>query len=1033
MQFVGFDQPWYLLLLLFLPVMWVLSFRSLSGLGRVRRIVTLGLRSIVLLCLVLALAGIQYRKTGDRLTVIFLLDQSESIPRAKRDLMLSYVVKEVSVHRKRESDDRAGIIVFGRDATVEIPPFNDDIPSVGRLESLFAIRTDATNLESAMKLAHASFPEDSAKRIVVVTDGNENIGNARALGRVLVDDQVSIDVVPVELTARAEIAVEKITLPAESRRGQPLEARVVVSNFSNAGTAADGTPLGRTVKAKITVTRKGHDDTLLTEQVVDLPPGKQIFRIPHKIEQPDLYSYIATVTPIDTRDDLMSQNNTATAFTHVRGKGRILFIVDWKNQLDYEFLINRLKSMDLEVQVQRTDELFTSLAQLQAYDTVILADVPRSSSGDTNDSGETGTPQSFSDEQVKMLVRNLEMGSGLIMLGGPNSFGVGGWTNTELEKAMPVDFQVKNKKIQAVGALVLMMHASEMARGNYWQAVVAREAIKALGPMDYCGLIHWDNQFGDDWLWNKPKGLARVFNNRRAMLQRLNQMLPGDMPQFDPAMKMAYAGLSQVKASVKHMIIISDGDPSPPMNSTIANYAKAGIKISTVAVGTHGAAGSSRLQSIAARTKGKYYVVRNPSALPKIYQREARRVARPLIFEPQKAVVPQVMMKHEALQDVNVTLPPIKGFVLTTKKDSALVDVMIRSPLPSDGENATILASWNYGLGRAVVFTSDIGKTKPRWSTEWNNWQNFDRVFGQLVRWSMRPHDEKGKFHVANTIKNGRIRVVVTALDKNDDFLNMLDMTAVATTPDLKSQDITIRQTAPGRYVGELPVDKAGSYFLTINPGEGKPPILTGVNVPYSSEYRDRETNMALIRELSGYKPDGGEAGRLVKGSLTHDGVGQLVQANDTFRHDLPKAIAIHDIWPWLLLVGSVLFLGDVFVRRVTVGFDWFFIAKGWVKDRIFGKQEEEDSNERLERLRSRKAAIADQIDERRTATRFEPEVDEDTAAPDLDEVISETANTTAPARPQAPAADITPQDDDADNYTSRLLAAKKKAFKDKK
>ena len=75
------------------------------------------------------------------------------------------------------------------------------------------------------------------------------------------------------------------------------------------------------------------------------------------------------------------------------------------------------------------------------------------------------------------------------MLGGPASFGVGGWANTELEKAMPVDFQIKNSKVEAVGALALMMHASEMPEGNYWQKVVAQKSIEMLGPMDFCGLI----------------------------------------------------------------------------------------------------------------------------------------------------------------------------------------------------------------------------------------------------------------------------------------------------------------------------------------------------------------------------------------------------------------------------------------------------------------------------------------------------------------------------------------------------------------
>ncbi len=181
---IGFDRPLYLLLLAFLPVLWALSYRSLAGLGTSRRLLSLALRSIVFGMLILALAEVQLRRVSDRVTVLYLLDQSESIPRATRDAMIKYVMKEVELHRRKgdlksASEDKAGVIIFGREATIEYPPLADAIRSVGNLESLSQVRTDATSIESALKLALASFPEDSAKRVVIVTDGNENLGDAR--------------------------------------------------------------------------------------------------------------------------------------------------------------------------------------------------------------------------------------------------------------------------------------------------------------------------------------------------------------------------------------------------------------------------------------------------------------------------------------------------------------------------------------------------------------------------------------------------------------------------------------------------------------------------------------------------------------------------------------------------------------------------------------------------------------------------------------------------------------------------------------
>ena len=223
---VDFDQEWYLALGLLIPVMWFLSFRSLAGLGNIRRLVAIGLRTVVLTTIVFALAEVQLLQTSDKVTVNYVLDQSESIPLEKRQAMLDFVVKAVHDHRGKKRGDLAGVVVFGRNATIEIPPFDDDILVLGGLESHINLRSDATNLSAALKLAQASFAEGSSKRIVIVTDGNENLGDARAIAASLAEDGIGIDVVPVKLTTRAEVAVERVMMPNNIRRGQPMETRV---------------------------------------------------------------------------------------------------------------------------------------------------------------------------------------------------------------------------------------------------------------------------------------------------------------------------------------------------------------------------------------------------------------------------------------------------------------------------------------------------------------------------------------------------------------------------------------------------------------------------------------------------------------------------------------------------------------------------------------------------------------------------------------------------------------------------------------
>jgi uncharacterized membrane protein/Mg-chelatase subunit ChlD len=1011
---IAFDQPMYWFLAALIPVMWVLSFRSLAGLGNIRRVVAIVLRSFVFLAVVLALTEVQLLQTSDKVTVNYVLDQSASIPLEKRQAMLDFVIKAVQSHRSDKRGDLVGVVVFGRNASIEIPPFDDDILVLGGLESHVNLRSDATNLAAALKLAQASFAEGSSKRIVIVTDGNENLGDARAIAASLAEDGIGIDVVPVKLTLRSEVAVERVMIPSNIRRGQPMETRVVLHNFSD-----------KTILGQVTFTRKaGLHDEFLGQIDVELPPGKKVYSFADRIDDPGAYTYQADFVPKNPDDDLMSQNNRATAFTHVRGKGSVLLIEDWQNPGEFDYMISRLRANDIEVDVMASDSLFTRLAELQAYDSVILANVPRSSGDDAQ------SIASFSDQQIRMLVQNTEqMGCGLLMIGGRNSFGVGGWSNSELEKAMPVDFQIKNAKIKAVGCVGMMMHASELAQGNHWQKKVAEKAIKSLGPMDYCGLIHWDGTNGNRWLWGGTRGIIQVGNQRNMMLAKLGRMQPGDMPEFEPGMKKMLAAFIRTKASVKLMIVISDGDPSPPSNATLQRYKRAGIQVTGVAVGTHGAAGHATLKKIANVTGGRYYVVKDPRALPKIYVSEVRRVARPLIFEPDSPVQPQIIYPHEILQGIEGKLPPISGFVMTTLKENPLVEVAVISPLPTDAKNSTILASWTYGLGRTAVLTTDAGH---RWA-QWTDWENYDKFFSQLVRWSMRPVNDMGKFSVATVVKDGKVRTVITALDKNDDFLNFLNMTGTATGPDLESLDIKFEQIAPGRYEGEFDSNKDGNYFLTISPGAGYAPLRAGVNVPYSSEFRDRETNMALLRALARLTPKDGKAGVLIEGDLNSDDFGSLLDVN-SFRGDLAPAVDSQDIWPFILVLTSCLFFADIFVRRVTVNFDWVVPAMTWVQGKLWTQQVEQKVDEVLDRLRSSKAAVADQIDNRRATTRFEPSPDDMDIAPrTLDEVLQDTT----PSEGQSGAAkrattQMTPDAVEEESYTSRLLKAKKQAWKDR-
>lgn len=1005
-----FGQPWYLALLLLLPVLWVLSYRSLSGLGYWRRIAALVLRTAVMTAIILALAEFRIPQDRDRLAVIFLLDQSLSIPETKRAEMAEYVNLAIETHRK--GNDLAGVIVFGREAAVEVPPFDYDIQVPRQIESLLDPRY--TNLEDAMKLALASFPEGVAKRVVVVSDGDQNIGDALSIARDLANRGVSIDVRPIKFDRSGDVIVEKLTRPATVRQGEPFDLSVVLNNTHD-----------RPVTGRLIYYQKTEDDWKPINQAADpdsgepdpqritLQPGKSVRYIRQVLDQTNFYEYQVRFIPDDVADDAVPQNNVATAFAHIRGRGQVLLIENQNQPGQHNFLVERLRRNNIEVVVRASGQAFNSLPELQQYDAVILANVPR---------------EQFTDNQVKMLVTNTQhMGAGLVMLGGPDSFGAGGWTNTELEEAMPLDFQIKNAKVVPKGALALIMHASELPQGNHWQKIIAREAIRSLGDLDYCALLHWDGSEKYLWTDNQGRGFLPVQGNRARMLARLDRMAPGDMPDFDPTMRMGLQGFNALPdAAVKHMVIISDGDPSPPSASLVNAFVQAKVTVSTVAVGTHGPAGSTVMQKLANATGGKYYAVTNNRALPRIFQQEARRVARPLVYETPPPFAPAIRTSHEII-DTLPDFPPISGYVMTTPKVNPLVDVILTAPRPTGQENA-ILAAWTYGLGRTVCLTTDAGE---RWANQWTAWPGYEKFFTQLVRWVARPAAEEGQFTVAMEVENDKIRVVVTALDEKDEFLNLLNITGTAVGPNVDATPFSLEQVAPGRYVGELPADEPGSYFLLLNPGLGLAPIRAGVNVPYSSEFRQRVTNEGLLKSLAELAPARGRDGATpgppgqfidVAGVSTPEEYKRQLLSYDPFRHDLYSEPATWDAWFYLVMIGSCVFLADVFIRRVHVSFAW--VAP--LVRRVLGRETEDTTPSTLERLRSRKREVSEEIEQRKAAARFEPTPDAPSPAED-----NLTAQPPVTGRPPAQPGGLAPgqEQPEDETYTSRLLKAKRKLW----
>lgn len=1003
---ISFESPWYLLLLGVIPALWWLARGSLAGLGTGRAWMALGLRSLLVLLFVAALAGIQLVRVSESMAVLYLVDRSLSMPSDKTAAVVDYINRSAHEQRDTQRHDKAGVIVFGRDAAVEAPPLEGELSLPGRFET--TVDREATDLASALRLAQAVFPPDAAKRVVIISDGNQNAGDAFAQARTLAENGVGIDVVPIAHGGRAEVAVEKLVVPGDARQGTPFDARVVLNT-----TLADDN--AGPVRGRLRVSRAGgHGTEVLADQDVELPPGKHVLSFREELRVPDFYTYSARFVPEGAVGDVQAENNEATAFTLVRGPGQVLLIEDWSKPGQFDGLAEFLRRQDIAVTVQASNQLFSNLAELQRFDLVILANVARTT-------GETAEQlATISDEQIDLLVRNTQhLGGGLIMLGGPESFGAGGWTNTALEAAMPVNFQVKNAKVIPSGALSIVIDSSGSMTGPKLEMskAAAIAAIQVMNKNDYISVVAFDSVAH----WIVP---TQKIDSPLRIARAISRLGPGGGTNMNPGMVEGYKALERVDAAVKHMIVLTDGQTEGSDFTNLATEARRRkITTSCVAVGQDSAI--QLLSAIARAGGGKYYFVDNPRTIPRIFMKEAMRVARPVIFEDASGMTAQRVSDHEMLHGVGDGLPPFTGYVMTTPKENPLVEITLLSPKPAGQKNA-LLASWQYGVGRTVAFTTDVGQ---RWTKNWPQWPGYEPLFTQMVRWAMRPTDERETLRIFTEHRDGQVHVTVTALDKNDEFLNFLELAGTVLGPQAQPLELQLRQIAPGRYAGQFPAHQAGSYFLSIGSGPGRPQTRAGINVPYSAEFRQQNANEALVRSLAAIKPAGGESGLVIDDPATPVQLGQSLKSN-LFRDDLQRATSRQDYWPTLIFAASCLFVLDVFNRRVLVSLGWVRVPLAQLRKLVGGRDTAQPAvAASLARLQQRKSELGSEFDNRRAAARFEP-LAMDAELRSLEHELVASASETRQSR--AAALDLAPQAEE-DDYTARLLKAKQRMWSERR
>src|SRR5215467_12759735 len=326
----------------------------------------------------------------------------------------------------------------------------------------------------------------------------------------------------------------------------------------------------------------------------------------------------------------------------------------------------------------------------------------------------------------------------------------------------------------------------------------------------------------------------------------------------------------------------------------LRRMAKDKITVSTVAIGKD--ADVQLMVDVAKWGKGRFYYTEDSQTIPRIFTLETQLASKAsLVEQPFK---PQLTSPgHEAIQEIDwKSVPPLGGYVASTLKSTADLVLMSHQEDP-------VLATWRYGLGRSVAFTSDA---KAKWAVLWLRWREFNKFWSQVTRWTLRTGTRSDT--VATVSRTDDVgEVLVDAVDSKGEFINFLDSQVGVVAPNKQRDVVELEQIGPGRYRGRFPAAQEGVYLVGMAQRRADQMVgsqLAGLVVPYGQEFRDLGVDEALLRELS---------------EMTGGGV--LSEPKDAFLQNRRKSRLSLDLWPWLLGAAAVLLVPEIGLRRVGHGF----------------------------------------------------------------------------------------------------------------
>ncbi len=807
-------HPWFLLLLLALPLLVFGMHRSLAGFTPAQRRACFLLRALILVLLALALAGVRALLPSSEVSVVFAVDTSASVSPEAAKTARDFVADAL---RAQRAGDSAGVIGFAATSRVLQSPEEHAVLAQWAADSGNA----ATDIGGALGFASALFPTDASRRIVLLSDGNDTGGhaleNATQLGRA----GIEVWTVPLRNAVRPEVLVERVVVPQRLKQGEPFD--LTANLRSNVAT-----------KTKV---RLYQSQFLIAERDMELHPGDNAFVAPSLHPEGSFVPFDVEIIP---EQDTSIENNRATAVASLRGQPRVL-LVDG-DTTKARPLADALKAGHLAVELRGQNGAPRTLDDLQQFDLFLLSDL---------------SALTLSREQMELYRRWVQdFGGGFLMLGGENSFGVGGYFRTPIEQMLPVRMEHNDREeLPTVALLIVLDRSGSMtapAGGQTKIALANQGATLALGVLsarDYFGVLAVDTQA-------HVVAPLEKHGTKEPIIQKILSVTAGGggiyiYTSLAEAMRM----LREVNARIKHVILFSDAADAEEKNAgaqedgsggsgtsfdLVAAMSAAKITTSVVALGTEQDKDTVFLRQLAERGQGRFYLTNDATTLPQIFSTETMKVSQSSLVEEPTQAIPVLKSPLTAGLDWAQS-PLLLGYNATKPKPTA--DILLAT---ERGE--PLLSTWRYGLGQAAAFASDA---KARWASEWLTWPGYGKFWAQLVRGLLRKSGPAA-FEITTRETGDRLELRVDAVTPEGAFRNRLPITITARTSEDATLILTPTQDAPGSYRASLPLGKDGTTVLNISsPDLPDGGLALAHTRSYPREFLNTDTNESLLRQLA--------------------------------------------------------------------------------------------------------------------------------------------------------------------------------------